>query len=186
MDIQNQKVTASLKVSYYTSYINFILNGGLTYWPFFVAAILTTLSALITRNFGMTVFLLFFSAFLLFFCAFVTRFYANSVLSVCDSGLAVKRKDKTISYNWSDITKVEYLVPFHQLSHVEIILTLYTADTVEYIFIESLRFKTATSRLKAIQAIMETNLENHHFVIQESNFRPGLLNKRHGPPQIRS
>lgn len=49
----------SLKVSYYCSYKEFAIKGGLAYWPFFVVLILMILTGLVAGSLSVTMFFLF-------------------------------------------------------------------------------------------------------------------------------
>jgi hypothetical protein len=183
----NEEVELSIKVSYYYSYSEFALKGGRAYWPFFLAFFLLILSGWIDFNSSVTIFLLFFCVFVGFFCAFETRFYANSYLMICEDGLEIKGKNRTLNYSWSDISKVEYLIPLHGLSYLEIIMVVYTNDNnIEYIFIENLYFNSAKSRVKVIKLAVNTYFKSDEFAIKKSDFRTNLLNKKLGPPNVRS
>jgi hypothetical protein len=185
MNKGHQEEMLTLKVSYYSSYKEFKLMGNLKFWPFFICFILLIASGLFTGDSSTTVFLLFFSIFIGFFCVFVTRFYANSILSVSKDGLKLIQGDKTVSFSWSNISNIAFLTPRHGHSYLEIILTIYTKNnSVEYIFIDSLFFITAKSRVKKIQPAIEKYIENYKAIIQLSDFEPILLKKELGTPNI--
>jgi len=187
MNTQNQEVMISLKVSYYSSYKEWKLKANFTYWPHFIVCFLPILSYVFTGGSSLTVFLLFLGAFLFLFFLFTTRFYTNSILIISDNGLAIKRKDKIIDYNWSEILKVEFITPRQVPSYLQIILTIHTnTNDIEYVFIDSLYFKTARSRATELKFSFEKYLKGCKFIILESDFEPLLLDKKCGPPNTRA
>ena len=179
----NHEEVLSLKVSYYSSYKEFN-RSMLAFWPFLLSFTLLILSVLIAGDSIITRILGFLSLVVLFFCAVVTRFYANSFLIIDENGLTIKNKE-TKHFLWDEISKAEYLIPSHGLSYLEIILAIYTSDNnIEYLFINSVSFKTATTTAKEIANLISEHIDDHKFHLHKRNFMQEILLKKFGLPDI--
>jgi len=179
MNVYNYEMSTSLKVSYYSTYKEWKLKANFAAWPFYLGVFLLILSILLSGDSSISEFLMFFNVFNLFFCVFATRFYTNSILEVSDKGLTVKTKNRVIDFEWSDISNLEFLIPKHKLSYLEIILAIHiNDDNIEYVFIESLYFNVATKRAEILRLAIKEYLENKDLSLKKSDFEPFLLMKK--------
>lgn len=176
MGSSNQEITNGFKVSYYFSYKVWANQLGLQYWPGYVCLFIVLLQGILSGGTDLTLYLLCFNVLVFLFCVTVTRFYANSLLKITENGITVTKKNIIANFNWSDIT---FIIPSHGASHLEIILVIYTNNAeINYVFIESLYFKTAKSTAGEIAAMVEKYLKGYEFKIQRSDFYAPIMLKR--------
>ncbi len=152
---------------------------GLQYWPGYVFFIIAISLGLFTRYSDPAFYILLFSVLVLFFCYFVTRFYANAVLTIDESGLTVTQKENVKQFNWADISKIVFMVPSHGAAYLEIVIAVFDQHhEVDYIVVESLNFKWANARAGEVGYLVEKYFKGYVFKIHRSTFYAPLMMKR--------
>ena len=161
------------KISYYSSYRDFSKKSIAGFWPFLASfGLFGTLGPIFNVDY-LTTALLVLGLLSLLICSFVTKFYANALLIITEKGITIRKKKIELNFDWKEISKITYFIPQPGPAYLQIIMVLNKKDNDdEYLFLDSLYFRSAISRMKRIQ-----NMINKHFT-SEHNFQKGYFDTR--------